>query len=98
MFEPRLGQLLHLVLDAGTNAAADGLGLSKLLDLLGGALMVTGIVRPQVLTAPLPGADPHPHPSPSPLTTHHSPLNLHPHHSPFTFHPHPNPNPNPNPP
>eukprot|EP00964_Phaeocystis_antarctica_P059158 scaffold35119_cov29-Phaeocystis_antarctica.AAC.1 len=76
MFEPRLGQLLHLVLDAGSNAAADGLGLSKLLDLLGGALMVTGIVRPQVLTAPLPGANPNPQHSPSPLTTHPSTLNL----------------------
>ena len=39
--------VLHLALDAGTNGAADGLGLSKLLDLLGGALMVTALLRPQ---------------------------------------------------
>ena len=85
MFEPRLGQLLHLVLDAGTNAAADGLGLSKLLDLLGGALMVTGIVRPQVLTAPLPGPNPNPDHSPSPLTLPPpSPSPLTAHLSPFT--------------
>ena len=45
--------LLHLVLDAGTNAAADGLGLSKLLDLLGGP-------------TPIPSPDPNPNPNPNP--------------------------------
>jgi len=40
--------LLHLLLDAGSNAAANGLGLSKLVDLLGGALMVAGVIRPQL--------------------------------------------------
>ena len=42
---------LHLLLDAGTNAPHEGLGLGKLLDLLGGALMVTAVVRPQLALA-----------------------------------------------
>ena len=47
--------LLHLALDAGTNAAADGLGLSKLLDLLGGPT-----------PTPTPNPDPSPSPDPNP--------------------------------
>lgn len=39
---------LHILLDAGTNAPHEGLGLGKLLDLLGGALMVATVVHPQL--------------------------------------------------
>ena len=48
-----VGRLLvvHLLLDAGSNAPQDGLGLSKLLDLLGGALMVGVLMRPQLADA-----------------------------------------------
>ena len=42
---------MHLLLDAGTNAPHEGLGLGKLLDLLGGALMVAAVVRPQLALA-----------------------------------------------